>query len=309
MREDWQQLIETTVQNKCLQNAYAWEPFARGSSNSIFLGRLNSENGAFVNNKPSAEIDTKQNKLAESTVVLRINAPLKDTPGVKRDREAAILNWINPYGWAPQVIRNEPEQGWCLMHHYEPLKTEGDKLSSDHQIQLIKALDELQAIPVDSEPANLSNEESNLRLTKNALTMDYEVFLNETYLPLAIQRSDAVAQTWIHSIKDDLATLPKLPSCLVHHDIHSGNLVLSNSPLQTKELNADLIILDWEYAAIGNPWFDASCLSRYLSIPAQGIYSLSMFKTLDETVFKSALKQANHMTEVLQDLWHWARER
>jgi len=283
MQQDWQQLIDQTVQDESLRNAYEWEPFAKGSSNSIFLGRLKD--------------DIESNKQAESTVILRINAPAKDTPGVKRYREEAILNWINTYDWAPQIIQNEPEQGWCLMHYYDSLKTKGDKLSNAHQAQLIRALNELHAIPMDS--ANPSND---------ALTMDYEVFLNETYLPLATRSNDANGLAGIQSIKGDLSTLPDLPACLVHHDIHLGNLVLAKPSAHTREPTPDLIILDWEYAAIGNPWFDASCLSRYLSIPDPDIFSLSIFKTLDEETFKSALKQANHMTEALQELWYWARE-
>ena len=70
----------------------------------------------------------------------------------------------------------------------------------------------------------------------------------------------------------------------------------------------DIVILDWEYAAIGNPWFDASCLSRYLSMPSDDIYQLHIFKNLDEATFKNGLGQADRMTEILQRLWYWARE-
>ena len=277
MRQDWQRQIDETVQDEALRNAYAWEPFAKGSSNSIFLGRLNNSD------------DNRT-----QTVVLRINAPPKDTPGVVRQREASILNLIQPFAWAPQIIRNEPSQGWCLMHHYKPIdltETSAECLTSHNRRQLLEALNELQTIAVNSEE----------------LQYDYEALLNDTYQPIANQRQDKQAQTWIKTIRSDLKTLPALPSCLVHHDIHIGNLVLAKST-ENDDSNTRLVILDWEYAAIGNPWFDASCLSRYLSIPANNIYSLALFKTLDQATFKSGLEQADRMTEILQKLWYWARE-
>ncbi len=278
MRQDWQQLIDETVKDETLHDAYAWQPFAKGSSNSIFLGTLK--------NNPNDNL--------KKTVVLRINAPPKDTPGVVRQRESAILNLIQPFAWAPQIISNEPNQGWCLMHHYEsidPAEKSAERLTDLNQTQLFAALNELHSISV----------------TSNELRYDYEALLNDTYQPIAIKQQDKQAIEWIETIRCDLVTLPKLPSCLVHHDIHIGNLVLAKSPENDKS-NAQLVILDWEYAAIGNPWFDASCLSRYLSMPADYIYSLTLFKTLDQATFKDGLQQADRMTEILQKLWYWARE-
>jgi len=289
MQQNWQGLIDQTIQDEHISHAYAWEPFARGSSNSIFLGRLKPLSRS-SNTKCPAGLNTKQNKLTQATVVLRINSPAKDTPGVNRSREALILNWIEPYDWAPQIIRNAPELGWCLMHQYKPLKTEGGKLSRIHQIQLLKALDELQATQVNTDTSMI----------------DYTALLNDLYLAMATQRNDSVAKKWIQSVKENLSALPELPLCLVHHDIHLGNLVLSEQHMTGS--NSDLVILDWEYAAIGNPWFDASCLSRHLSIPDQDIFTLRIFKSLNTATFESALKRANQMTEALEALWHWARE-
>ena len=278
MQADWQPLIDQIVQDEALRNAYIWEPFARGSSNSIFLGHLKSN----LNNNP------------KQTVVLRINAPPKDTPGVERQREAGILNLIQSYPWAPQIIRNEPTQGWCLMQYYDPInidETSSEKLNDNKQKQLVAALNQLQAITVISD----------------GLHYVYEALLSDIYQPIATKRKDKQAQTWIETIRNDLTTLPKLPDCLVHHDIHIGNLVLAK-PNESESSNTQLIILDWEYAAIGNPWFDASCLSRYLSMPSDDIYQLHVFKKLDLTTFKGGLEQADKMTEILQKLWYWARE-
>ena len=277
MRQDWQKLIEQTVQEEALRNAYVWEPFAKGSSNSIFLGR--------------AKNNLRQQ--ASKTVVLRINAPAKDTPGVVRQRESDILDLIQTHRWAPHIICNEPEQGWCLMSYYEPLELTHapEHLDNQYQRQLLAALNELQSVE-----ANATD-----------LKYNYHELLDDIYQPIAIRRQDKQAHTWIKSIKQDLTLLPVLPPCLVHHDIHLGNLVLSKT-LEPNHPSAQLIILDWEYAAIGNPWFDASCLSRYLSMAPEDIHTLEIFQGVDRDTFNKGLAQANQMTEILQKLWYWARE-
>ena len=283
MQPDWQDLISQTVKDESLRNAYVWEPFARGSSNTIFLGRL--------------KLDELSNP-TQQTVVLRINAAAKDTPGVDRQREATVLDWIQSYRWSPQIIRNEPEQGWCLMRHYaNGLNTAApspESLPSEAQNCLVTALNELHNIEIiDKVDANLITH--------------YDTLLNEAYLGIAEARNDTQALTWIQSIKNDLATLPALPQCLVHHDLHLGNLIFSADSSHT-ETEHSLTILDWEYASIGSPWFDASCLSRYLSMPTPKIYQLICFNTLDEVTFAAALNRANQMTETLQNLWYRTRE-
>lgn len=277
MQLDWQTLINQTIKDEFLRNAYVWEPFAKGSSNAIFLGRI----------KPS-KIEPHA-----KTVVLRINALAKDTPGVCRDQEATILNWIQPYSWAPQIIKNEPNQGWCLMNYYEhAAHTKGDSFEqfpTQHQSQLLTAVNQLQCVET------CSNHIQN-----------YDTLLDDTYLPIANSKNDEQAYRWIESIKNDLATLPKRPNCLVHHDLHLGNLVISNNT-KMPDNRLILTILDWEYASVGNPWFDASCLSRYLSIPTQKIHELTVFSSLNKTIFESALKRANEMTGTLEKLWYRTR--
>ncbi|MGB1311129.1 MAG: phosphotransferase family protein, partial [Leucothrix sp.] len=284
----WQALIEKIVQDDVLRMAYDWEPLAKGSSNAIFLGRLRRSNELAVstaNHEQSQDLTCK--------VVLRINAPAKDTPGVYRQQEATILNWIQPYTWAPQILHNEPEQGWCLMRYYEgAVETEtttSQSLPTQYHDLLLNAVNELHAIEIQAD---------------NLIT-DYESFFDTTYLPIAKQRNDKQALEWLESIKNTLTTLPKLPARPVHHDLHRGNLVISAH--STENNTNHLTILDWEYAAIGNPWFDASCLSRYLSIPTNRIHNLTLFSTLKTSTFESALERANEMTKNLEKLWHRTR--
>jgi len=321
MQLDWQDLIDKTVQDESLRESYLWEPFAGGSSNSIFLGRLKQGYDSNVDSGIFTADQSKPATASTETVVLRINAPAKNTPGVSRKREAAILDWIKPYNWAPQIIRNEPEQGWCLMHYYEDAvkaRTElAEALPGKFHDLILNAVDELHAVDVSLDLNSKLNLTTSPRRnktyahdlsvsSKNNLRVNYETLLNEAYLGIAKAKNDTQALEWIESIKNDIAALPELPQCVVHHDLHRGNLVISASKKADQYL---LTILDWEYASIGSPWFDASCLSRYLSIPADKIHQLRHFNSFDKMTFESGLQQANEMTKTLQDLWHRTRHQ
>jgi len=293
MQLDWQDLIDHTLRNEPLRKAYVWAPFAGGSSNSIFLGQLKQHQDP----DSLSSLHAYSPNGTHTNVILRINAPANDTPGVCRAREAAILDKISPYAWAPQIIVNEPEQGWCLMRYYnstiKPQSTLSKGLATCYHKQMIDALNELHAIEININRAT-------------DLTINYQTLLNETYRPIATAKNDAQALSWIQSIKEDLNALPILPKRLVHHDLHLGNLILSKRT--AGDDTAVLTILDWEYAAIGNPWFDASCLSRYLSLPAHTIFKLNLFSSLDQSTFTLALEQANNMTKNLEQLWYKTRE-
>ena len=274
MQSNWQTLLQQTVHNQALLEAYEWTPFASGSCNEIFMGH------------PHSTLDT--------TVILRLNAPEQLTPGVNRQREAFVLEIIQAYQWAPQILRNSPEQGWCLMKYYANTLTVSADLNTNLPVPfhhlLLNAIDELHAI----DPTSCSDSPT-----------DYNDLLDKAYLQKAETKQDTVALQWLASIKEDISALPLLQQSLVHHDLHLGNLIISE---QTARVEKRLTILDWEYASIGNPWFDASCLSRYLGIPSDKIHSLKRFKSMNSRSFELGLKRANQMTETLQALWYRTRE-
>ncbi|RVU84075.1 aminoglycoside phosphotransferase family protein [Leucothrix sargassi] len=219
-------------------------------------------------------------------IVVRVNAPASLTPGVDRKREAALLKLITPYAWSPKIIENAYQQGWCAMKRYTPYPD--THLSEDHKTQCLQAIGELQQI----DTRQLSD--------SDALTIHYEALWDTLYLPEAVKQNNTQALQWIERIKQLLSELPETQSCLVHHDLHTGNLALD-------EHSNTLILLDWEYGGIGNPWIDAATLKSLLGVADSEIATLPAFQAMSHQRFSQGLTQATELFETISAIWHWLR--
>jgi thiamine kinase len=287
MQQHWQTRI-----NEALQQHYQWVAFAKGSSNQLFKG-MNQDS-------PNAPV-----------LIARINGANAITPGVNRQREAVLLDELKHFEWAPQIIRNAPEEGWCLMRCYEP--PHAKSLTALQQQQLLAAVAELQSI----QPYN----------PDGLLTIDYHQLMLESYQSLAVQLNDREALEQIAVFERGLFELPKLPLCLVHHDLHMGNLALdTNTDTDTEstysesathkqipeisalQSNEQVIILDWEYGGLGNAWFDAAAMHRFLEISPEDLIELPAFSTFNTEDFNHGLNAAIKLSETIDALWYWNRE-
>ena len=222
-------------------------------------------------------------------LVVRINAPSQLTPSVNRNREATLLTIIAKYPWSPHVIENQLEQGWCAMQCYQPFTEEA--LSEQQKSQIITAIRELQLIDTP-----LASEQQNL-------VIQYETLWNTLYLPEAKKRNHQQALLWIATIKQLLKELPTVKTCFVHHDLHLGNLAIDQT--QSPER---IILLDWEYGGIGNPWIDAATLKSLLAIEDQDIAQLPAFKHLTPDSFANGLLQAVELIDTISNIWYWLRD-
>ncbi|PWQ98320.1 phosphotransferase family protein [Leucothrix arctica] len=244
---------------------YQWKNFAKGSSNTLYRGVCGHDN-----------------------LVVRVNASAELTPGVDRAREASLLEIITGNTWSPNIIENQPECGWCAMQCYVPFTEE--VLSKQQKLQLIKAMTDLQLIDIE----NLESPQ--------ALAIQYETLWDTLYLPEAKRQNNFQALVWIAKIKRLLKTLPDVPFCFVHHDLHIGNLAvnITTSP-------ETLVLLDWEYGAIGNPWIDAAALKSLLGILDEDIATLPAFNKLSKASFEKGLAQAIELYNTIGNIWHWLR--
>ncbi|PWQ99193.1 phosphotransferase [Leucothrix pacifica] len=293
MQPDWQQEI-----NQQLGGNYAWRPFAKGSSNTLYLGQP-PEPQCSDSDKTNSHHDNSNHRDHDNpqAVILRLNAPTHLTPGVDRQREAALLRLIKSQNWAPNIIKNNVNDGWCAMTLYHAMTTE-QPLSAPLTSQLIKAVSELQKITTKKPLSK--------QLT-TALTVDYNVLWETTYVPQATARHDQITLDLIDEIKQNLRELPLVPTCLVHHDLHLGNLVLKPCDQHSSATQDQLIILDWEYGGLGNPWLDAAALANFFKIPARTIATLPAFHYLDPCTFEQGLVKAFDIRDLINKLWYRAR--
>lgn len=214
----------------------------------------------------------------EEKLILRVNASSKLAFGVSRESEAKILALIQGYHWAPKVIKNNWQQGWCLMQDHGATVTEGAcqsilpiLLDSVDQWQRIAAVErgqfDYQAL-FDAYRVSIQQSAESTNQTDDLLMLDH-----------LIQAFD---------------TLPEVPCCLTHHDLHIGNLCGDKK---------QLTVLDWEYAGFGNPWFDAACLHAKFKLPISSVGALPAFQHLSEPALMQGMTNAIGLIKVLETLW------
>lgn len=217
----------------------------------------------------------------QHVLVLRINAPESLAFGVSREQEAIILNAIQAYPWGLRVELNNPKQGWCVMRHHG-MSLEGSDLTPLMKRQLLLAVSDYQQMGLDS---NLSH------TNYNALFSLYRKQLSTlTESSFWLEQLDQLEQ--------GLQQLPVVPFCLTHHDLHLGNLCWQDNQIH---------LIDWEYARIGNPWFDAFALFKYCHITVDEIKKLPAWSHLSNVAFNQGLSQAERLSQRLEALWYKVR--
>ncbi|MBY4677832.1 phosphotransferase [Marinobacterium arenosum] len=242
--------------NQYLKASPDWQPMACGSSNWLYRAEHQGQ-----------------------TLVLRLNASADVAFGVDRQREARLLEQLAGTDWAPRLVHNDWQQGWCLMAWHGPAPSL--PLANRLRQQLLQAVSEWQQLPLQAE-----------------LELDYRA-LFEAYRPqLAGLPLEPQLMQLIDRLHGALAALPTVKPVLTHHDLHGANLCV---------LDQQLVVVDWEYGALGNPWFDAAALQRRFGVSAKQLTQLPAFTTLDSQAMEQGLKRALWLSESLECLWYWAR--
>ncbi len=231
-----------------------------------------------------------QARVGTRDLVLRINAGQALAFGVDREREARVLLTLAGAPWAPVVLHNDWQQGWCLMANAGRSLAAGPLPSALAQ-QLMTAVSQWQQLP----------------LAAAALRMDYAA-LWQRYREMLTAAVDgrcpppAGSVVTIIELLDRswqvLQQLPSVPEALVHHDLHAGNLCQSGGQLR---------VLDWEYAGFGSPWLDGAALQRQFAIPVAAIGGLTAFKAVSPAQLRSGLSRADWLNASLELLWHSVR--
>ncbi|MFT5722665.1 MAG: thiamine kinase [Motiliproteus sp.] len=245
-----------------LAEALDWQPLtAGGSTNGLYRAQA-----------------------AGQPLVLRLSADEHWAFGVDRQHEAAVLAAIQGYDWAPRVLHNAWQQGWCLMVDEGAAVTPE---AADNPVPaLLEALAEWQQLDcplLAQQPFDYP-----------ALFAAYRNALLAASHPLAIRVLDRLMQLF--------TTLPPVPACLTHHDLHWGNLCRA-----AEATSSGLVVLDWEYAGIANPWFDAAALRSEFGVSAEVIASLPAWRRLHTTEVERGLVTALWLNNALGWLWYQVR--
>ncbi|WP_293268520.1 phosphotransferase [Neptunomonas sp.] len=215
----------------------------------------------------------------EQAVVLRVNAE-QQVLGVCRKREEKVLNQIGSESWAPvifqQELPDETQSGWLLMQRYTTVDS----------------------TPVAELRAQILGCVSGFQSIKSLPVYDYHALWNAYQEKIDDLDNSSQAQVLLNSIRAlmlELNTIVAVECCLVHHDLHKGNLLSSAG---------QLIIIDWEYAGLGTPWLDAAALVSEFLVSPKAVAALPAFRNIDSETFEHGINTALHINKLLNQLWH-----
>ena len=208
------------------------------------------------------------------TYVWRQFGPDAASPGADHAREGKILAAIAGRTWAPVVLAHCPGHGMLFRasagRHPNP-----DELTRHQRTTLLAALAECWATGIDDTPRNYID-----------LVMRYA------------DRAHASPQRdeLVDALIDACAPWPTTSFRLTHHDIHPGNLLLAGD---------QWTLIDWEYAALGNPWFDAVSADAMLTLTPSEKRMLAPH--LDDGFDPARWHSTSRWRQRLNQLWWLAR--
>ena len=218
----------------------------------------------------TAEIDS-------SRYVIRIEPDSHRAPGVDPTREKVVLSLIDAMDWSPQVSVNLPDLGVVVMED-AGRSLSNEQLCESKKLALLQAVIEMQSIT-------------------GVPLFDYD----EIFSQYRSKLPGTGSQQAIDSCLGLLESLPEIEATLVHHDLHRGNLCWSDLDRLT--------ILDWEYAGLGNPWFDYAVLARDCGFTLSEFTQIPRLQAMDEGKLAHWLAVAIDMVDQLEQIWYHYRDK
>ncbi|NRA20179.1 MAG: phosphotransferase [Oceanospirillaceae bacterium] len=236
-----------------------WQAIAPGSSNQVLRGQIDGE-----------------------SYVLRINASTDYAFGVCRNRESKVLRLIQGQAWAPDIIENNLQQGWCLMRDHGPCLTlnQGTKTAMFELVRAIQTFS--QSIAAEQ---------------FNSIVFDYDKLFASYQQILQRGTDNQLALLLCRKLSLCVAQLPEVTPVLMHQDLHPRNVCIGET----------MVAIDWEYGGWGQPWLDTAALHCAFEMPVQQLKQLPIFQQLSDADFQRTLVQGVAINNGISCLWHWLR--
>ena len=237
--------------------------------------RLASYFGEPLDWQPMSTLGTRHNLFAAThrgvNWVARVTPAGGPPPGVDLDRESRVLERLTGIERVLQPRLIDIELGLLLMPDY------GEALSRD-QLDAEKTQDIISLI-------------NKLHSITDVCSIDYPgLFKQYRY---HFQQSAPGLVQLVNETESALARLPDIGECLVHHDLHSGNLLW----------NPELHLIDWEYAGLGNPWLDYATLTRDLGLKLEHLRKFERLSALSDTELQQGVALAIEVVDRIEAIW------
>jgi thiamine kinase len=224
-------------------------------------------------------------KVAAGTVVVRINNPHARALHVDREMEAEVLRVVSSAAIGPDVLLCDPHRHVLVTRYLGPACTPEDLRQPERIERIAKVLRRLHSILPPRRVAHVGWQASigDYAATLTALNRETELL-------------DRDVRTRMQALAAQLEQGATLRLC--HNDVHSLNLVD----------NGEMRLLDWEYAGLGEPYFDLASLAFYNEFDlAQRALLLRAYEGTADARVMERLAMACVVFEYVHDLWHEVR--
>lgn len=222
---------------------------------------------------------------ADERFVVRINGLHSANNSLSRSTEWRVLHSAHGAGLAPCPRYLNPELG-ALVYDYLPLDTASGKSDSEESISDIATL--LQSIH--------QLPELHYKLNIRERIARYEKQLQHQNQPLP--QSIKTSRMDVLELLDELEQ-EKDAQVVCHNDLLTANRIYSGGRLWA---------IDWEYCAMGSPWFDLAVITvgDKLSSAHRGELVNAYLKRVATDLERHKLDQYCHIYQYLEKLWYLA---
>jgi thiamine kinase len=234
--------------------------------------------GGFVNE--SWRVDTSRDRF-----VLRIDGPAAQRPGVERVRERTLHDIAARAGFAPRALLWDDAAGVQVREFLDGRVWGEHDLQDGEQLRRLGA--RLAQLHAQEPPANVA------RFDPGACAQQYLRQIEAGGASTAVAAAVAAA---VRGAADDVAARGAQPA-IVHGDLTHANLLDGGQ----------LWLLDWEYAQVAAPVYDAACLLAYCPLARPHAAQLLEAAGLAGASADGSLDEAIRVYEGLTWLWHRAR--
>jgi thiamine kinase len=218
----------------------------------------------------------------EGVFVVRLHEPYSEDLGVDRKREAVLHAAAAAAGLASRILAADPQGCYLVTEFLQGTPWDAADLTREPRLrQLARTLCELHALPAPEVPR--------LDLARLLDRHVEQIAAREEGMAQELQPRLARA----HEILASQAQAGR-PECIIHGDLTYTNLIGSR-PLR---------LIDWEYAAVGDPLADLACLLAYYPQLAPHGEMLLEHCGLAGSVRLAVLENLAWVYRLASDLWY-----
>ena len=222
--------------------------------------------------------------VGEREFALRLNAPNSEALRLDREQEIATLRVLEQSGIGPEVVHASLEDGLLVTRWIKGKRWSREDMAEPGNIErLADRLHQVHALPPIED-----------RLEPGEKARQYIRVIESAGMALP-----GPADAFIEEIESRWKPLAEAQPCLCHNDVVHTNIIDDGS----------LRIVDWEYAAMGNPLYDLATITQNhgYSPEQTGALLEAYFGTVDDDCHE-AMQAMQGIYDRLHVLWSLVRQ-